>query len=102
MVDSQIKDLQTLKSDIEKLSFGRQEKFLTLLNDALLLAGSIRGIENFSASSRSQVGKDDPIFSFPNVDAYRIHFEKQRNQKLIDLIEVKRKIDDFLREISRY
>lgn len=97
MIDNQIADLQFLKADIEKLSPEKQEKLLILLSDITLLAKEMRGLENFSVSSREDIKKSGKLFS--TIEEHDGYFEKQRTQKLIDLVEIKRRIDDFIRGV---
>ena len=97
ILDSQINDIQFIKIDIEKLTQGNQERLLILLSDIDLLAKNIRGVENFCFSSIEDIGKHKATFKTP--EEHDTYFDKQRTQRLIELVEMKRRIEDFSRNI---
>ena len=96
LLDSQISDLQTLKGGVGNLSKNRQEKLLALISDITALIRDIRGVETFCFSEDTGTVKS----VFQSKEQHDDYFEKQRMQKLIDLVEIKRRIEDFLRELQ--
>lgn len=92
-----IQDLKNLKAGVVNLPSQMQEKFLSLLSDISMMHADILGIENFSANEASNIGLEGATFT--NSAAFDEYFKRQRMQKYIELVDLKRRLDDFLKEI---
>ncbi len=98
LFESCIEDIKFLKKDIDLLIpfENKREKLLMLTSDISVLAKNLRGTENFYLSSLSEVGKKD---NFQTREEHTRFFEKQRTQHLIDMVDIKRRIDDFISSV---
>jgi hypothetical protein len=105
-LDKSVLNLDNYKKEAIYLpSTNEQEKFIDLISDIASFVTDTRGIQNYyydQAKPFNEPGegqkKENPIFKTKKeLDDY---FESKRNEKAIDLVELKRRIEEFTREIS--
>lgn len=113
-LDKNIASLDSYKKEsIYLSSISLQEEFIDLISDLSLIITDIRALQNFyyeQSKSIDDTGSDKPsqenkgkklqevvYKSKKELDTF---FESKKTEKSIDIIEIKRRIDDFLKKIA--
>lgn len=86
------KDSIYLKSEKSK------EEFIDLITDISFYLQDVRGLQNFYYEQQKDLGTPTSLFQ-TQLDLGR-HFNEQKGLKMTDLIELKRRIQDFCREVK--
>ena len=92
--------LENYKNDsIYPKSERAKEQFIDLITDVSLYVSDVRGLQNFYYTESPKIGKDSTAL-FNNLDDLNKYFNEQKNLKIIDMVELKRRILDFAREVE--
>ncbi|MFZ5376792.1 MAG: hypothetical protein ACOZAN_03970 [Patescibacteria group bacterium] len=73
-----------------------QEAFIDLVSDISALASDIRGVQNLYADQSKTLNKS----LFKNISELKNYYDEKKVEKLIDLVDLKRKIEDFVRQLT--
>lgn len=74
----------------------QQEAFIDLVSDISSLVSDIRGLQGLY----DRQTKDLDTKLFKDQDELKKYFEEKKVEKLIDLVDRKRKIEDFVRQLA--
>ncbi len=94
-------NLESYKSDSIYLhSESTKEQFMDLISDISMYLPDVRSLQNVYYSEQEKVKTGDTSASFADKAALDKWFSEQRMQKIVDPIELKRRMRDFIREMK--
>jgi hypothetical protein len=114
-LDKNVFNLESYKKEAVYLSSADyQEKFIDLISDIASFVTDIRGMQNFyyeqvkpfnespekeqNEKEKKVLKKVNPIYkSKKELDDY---FNSKKNEKAVDMVELKRRVDEFAKQIS--
>ncbi len=98
-LDRGAKSLESYKNDSIYLRSGpAKEKFIDLITDISMYLADTRSVQQLFYAERTKISGRDPSAIFQTESELQKYFDGQKVQKSIDLIEIRRRISDFVRE----
>lgn len=114
-IDQTVSNLELSKKEAYYLeNYPLQEKIINILSDTTIFLNDLRGLENFSSAEQKKL-KDDiqtrgfvedkPKFKnyqtsiFKEFKELEDFFSTRRTEKLIELIDIKRRVEDLIKEL---
>ena len=91
--------LENYKNDSIYLKSERsKEEFIDLITDVSLYVSDVRGLQNLYYEEGKKINVGDPAAIFKTHDELLKYFNEQKGLKITDIVELKRRIQDFSRE----
>lgn len=115
ILDQSVSNLQLSKKEAFYLeNYTLQEKILNILSEATIFLNDLRGLENIAITEREKLKEDtdakkllkDQKYKdiqsgiFKNNKDLEDFLNVRRTEKLVELIDLKRRIDELLKEIK--
>ena len=111
-LDRSITNMESSKKDAIYLnSLERQETFIDLISDISTYVSDVRGIQSLYDDQKKQIPQPQPVIKktkskkqatglFASLPGLEKFYEERKTEKSIDLVDIKRRIDDFVKQLD--